>query len=166
MSEETASIGATVLSKISIKSIGRSGAEWVTNKDGVTPLGRIAGYARGSIMKEDAQGNAIEALVGEFTAINLESGEVFQSGVCYLPAGMHEQILAALRKPAGENAAPTAVQFAVEIACRKASNKAGYEYVGTMLDKPAESDPMEQLRHKYFSGAAPALTAPKHSGKK
>ena len=155
-----------VLSKMSVKHLGRSGKEAAKLPQGdltaELPLVQIAGWAKGTIQKVGLNDDLVEGLVGEFTGINLESGEIFQSGVCYLPPGMHEQLLAAAK---GLEAGQSTSVFALQINCRQATNKAGYEYVGHMLEQPAEDDPLAKLRQKYFTGPIGTVSRLTHEAK-
>lgn len=101
---------------------------------------------------DKVRGDVFVALVGNFEAVNEESGEVFRSGVLYLPAGIHDMLTSAVSKK-GES---EYVQFALDIRAVKASNPAGYSYEARSLTPASTVDPLDQLRN----GIAARLSAP------
>ncbi len=145
--------GPTILAKMSVKTMGCKPARAKID-DKVVPMAIIVGIARGTTMKMDAKGEPVEALVGDFEGKNIETGELFSSGVCYLPAGIHEQVISGIKKDGA-----TSVQFALQIDAAPSPNKAGYTYTGRPLEKPTGADPLSALR-KHLE-ATPKLAAPK-----
>jgi hypothetical protein len=103
---------------------------------GKKSMGRICvilGRANGIKTGEDAQGKVWEALTGTFEGRNLQTGEVFRSGKLFLPSGIHETIVDAVKAlPEGVVGAAT---FAFEIRRVEASNPIGYTYQAVPLIK-------------------------------
>ena len=95
-----------------------------------------------------------EALTGQFRAINAETGEVFDSGVCFLPDVALDLVKGQLASGA------KAVEFAFEIsAVEDETVSVGYSYRASPLLEMAEDDPMQRLMVKVPT-FAPALSAP------
>lgn len=144
------------VSKISMKSIGVSPAKHATDKG--TPIAIILGMASGlKDVVDKVRGETFHALVGEFEANNLETGEVFRSGVLYLPTGIHDMIEGGVKKLQGES---DFVQFALQIIAVKANNPAGYTYQAKSLVPSQTVDPLTKLRQSLSTSTAPALPAP------
>ena len=139
--------GSTVVAKLTVKTMGCVGVRAKVEGKSVI-LCRIGGFCKGTVVKTDQQGNAIDALVGDFVGVNVETGEVFTSGVCYLPAGMQEQVLSGI-KTVGEGGA---IRFALEISAKPDSNKAGYTYTGKQLEKPEGADPLSEIKSRLLQG--------------
>ena len=144
--QNTTESNESIIGKLSIANMkcnpARAKAE---NK--TIPLARIIGIVNSCRAKENKQSGDIHyPLIGQFEGTNLETGEVFTSGILYLPAGIHEQVsshfLTALER--GEKAEP--VEFAIEIASTPAKNPIGYSYAVKQLYKPASADPLAKLR--------------------
>jgi hypothetical protein len=97
-------------------------------------------------------------LKGTFTAINSDTGEVFNSAVCLLPNFISDQLAEALKSSAR-------VEFALEIGVKaKASSVTGYEYTATPLIEAQPTDTMQRLLAIATGGDTPALEAPKGAG--
>ena len=131
--------GANILTKMTLKGMGCKPAQAASDGKRV-PLARIYGYAAGVKAKEDSTGNVHQAIIGQFEGVNLNTGEVFRSGVLYLPGGIHEL----LAKPAAENNAN--VQFALEIHAIPAGNPIGYSYSAKSLLPVTARGPLDDLR--------------------
>lgn len=81
-------------------------------------------------------------LKGEFKAVNLETGEVFRAGVCYLPKMASELIAGVLK---GEGVSGD-VQFGFRVSARyDESSATQYVYDVESLMEVAENDPLELL---------------------
>lgn len=136
---------ASILTKMTLKGMGcrpqRAAAE-----EKRVPLARIYGYASGIKAKEDASGNIHQAIVGQFEGINLETGEVYRSGILFLPAGIHDL----LAKPASEQGAN--VQFGLEIHSIPATNAIGYSYMAKSLLPVTGKDLLTDLRSTLALG--------------
>lgn len=134
-----------LLSKISMKTIG---ADVEASKEGPIALAHVLGIAKGVKTGQSTYGDWT-AFVGSFEAVNLETGEIFRAGKCFLP-----EIATSLL--AGALTDAETVQFALEIGARPAKNAVGYEYTVTPLIGPSESDELSMLKK--------ALPAPEHRG--
>lgn len=147
-----------IISKISVKTIGcNPSAAKSEGKD--VQLAKVYGVARGTINKVDQRGDPVVGLTGEFEAVNLGTGEVFRSGVLYLPSGIHEMVANSVKE--GDT------EFALGIVASPASNPIGYSYKAVPLLEPAANDPMAALRNKIAGKdfGAPQLPAPDKTAK-
>lgn len=97
------------------------------------------------------------ALTGQFRAKNLETGEVSQSGVCFLP-----EIALNLITPKLDAKNVEGVEFALNIGVTPANNSVGYEYVVTPVIAASENDPLEQLETKVNKVLPAPAPAEKH----
>ncbi len=147
-----------LVSKITMKTIGVKPAAHATDKG--TPIAVVFGTA--SAIKDvvdKIRGDVYHALVGEFEAENLETGETFRSGVLYLPAGIHDMLEGSVKKLESET---DFVQFALQILAVKATNAAGYGYQAKSMIPSRTVDPLTEMR-AVLSGptlaALPASTA-------
>src|SRR5271156_3198273 len=88
---------ANYRAKLTISTIGGSPERAKTNKARVH-VAEIYGIATGQKEVENPMGNPqfFTAITGNFEAINMHTGEIWRSGVLYLPGGFHEMILAML----------------------------------------------------------------------
>lgn len=101
---------------------------------------RIFGIASDVKVKKMPNGDIFEAIVGNFEAINAETGEVFGSGILYLPSGLHERVLEPLKN------GDSTIQFGLEISAFPADNPAGYSWKAKQIVKPDQADPLAALR--------------------
>lgn len=107
---------------------------------------RVIGRANGTkIVKSDkADAGFFIAVTGEFEGLNMQTGEVFASGVTYFPGGMHEAIVSELEHtPAGGS-----VEYALQIDADPANNPIGYSYIIRSLLPPSRVDSLARLRAK------------------
>lgn len=157
--------GATPLSKMSVKTLKLNGHKGAAlDKVGeVIWLGRIIGRCQAVKLKKrtDDSGNLVEdhPISGFFEGTNLETGEISQSGILYLPGGFHDVLESAIRDANGG-----VVDFAIEIGAERAENKAKFTWVAKNLMKPAGADQLSALREMAAKSknASPvkALAAP------
>lgn len=171
INEQTGEISEpTILTKLTLKGM-RCNPKKVTAKDenDNTPhiMARIYGYGSDIKVKVDASGNAHVGLMGDFEGINLETGDIYRSGILYLPGGIHEQLTApfeAYNKLSDEDkkkTTPPKVEFALEIASVKASNAAGYSFAAKSLMAPkTDADPLAALRNAV-NARVKQIAAPK-----
>ena len=149
---------ATLLKKLSVKNICgtiKSPAPGIEQK-----LVIVMGYAKGSEIKKTTFGDSI-GFHGDFKGIDIETGEEFRSGVCYLPDVAESLIENALDDHEG------VVEFAFEIgivgvAPRTPGEEGKYEYRCKPLMKASENDPLAQLETRLKQGL---LDAPKKAEK-
>ena len=98
------------------------------------------------------------ALLGQFEATNLETGEVFQAPQCFLPEPMNSLIATQLEATDEEgNREVNSVQFSVEVGVKPNETPIGYEYTTKTVVKSDEADPLAALRN----ASKAALPAPK-----
>src|SRR5271169_1061475 len=110
-----------VVSKLSMRTIKTQPAKFASEAG--TPIAVIYGQAnKVKDVLDKVRGDIYHALSGTFEGINLDTKEVFRSGVLYLPAGIHEMIENPVKKLTEES---DFVQFALELRAVKASNPAG-----------------------------------------
>ena len=109
------------------------------------------------------------ALVGRFEAINIETGEVFEAPVCFLPEPLNTMIAEALDETVTEGEGDdakevrvnTSVQFSVEVGIKPSDVPIGYEYMTKENVKADTADPLASLREVTQK----TLPAPKKTGK-
>lgn len=163
MAKETEVNTPNLVAKITMKTLGVSPAKHATDKG--APIAVVMGMASGiKEVVDKVRGDVYHALVGEFEAENLETGEVFRSGVLYLPAGIHDMVEGAVKKLQGES---DFVQFALQINVIKSASSAGYAYQAKSLIQNRQVDPLNDLRASLATSAEkPALTDGKAAAKK
>lgn len=134
------------------------------------PLCVIGGRASGTKSGENRQtGDVWTALTGRFEGVVIQAGdgfktgEVYESGMVFLPGGIQEAIEGAL-ETAGEGGS---VDFAIEITSGyDETSPVGYRYYGRNLKPPSASDDLAAIRAvmqphvQAFLGPAPATTEP------
>lgn len=102
-----------------------------------TVIGVVNNFKPGSTTMGD-----FAKLVGEFEAINLETGAVFQSSACILPNFIGDGIAGALSRPNAE-----AVQFAITIGAKPdAKSVTGFVYTADNALPPSPHSPLAQLK--------------------
>ncbi len=140
--------------KISVsKCFGKVTAARIAKADGVLKLGQIMGQASGTKTGVTDFGEWT-ALTGRFRAINTETGEVSDSGVCFMPDVALDLVLGEL------NAGAKAVEFAFELsAVADESVAVGFTYRAAPLLQLEESDPVALIQKRI--NEQKALAAPK-----
>lgn len=130
------------ISKISIATIKCNPVvAKVTNSR--TAIAHIYGIASGcKPAKNTATGDVHYPLIGQFEAVNLQTGEVFGSGKLFLPAGIHEMLSSMFL----ENEAADPVKFGLEISSEPAKNPIGYSYSARPLIESTVNDPLTEMR--------------------
>lgn len=150
-------------SKISPKSVGWAQADIVVALRAVPageglPLFRVLGVANGFKTALDRNGNMTEGLTGQFRAIPFNNpNDVVESGVLYLPSGLHYQIAGALKTAMASD--PHAQgRFSLDVYARASSNQVGYEYYGQSKVEAERADVFNDLMEQ--SGELPKLPTP------
>lgn len=138
------------LTKMSVKTLGCNPRKIINSSLESITLCKILGNATKVSHKETREGNITTGFEGTFNGINLESNEVSESSVLYLPPAasmiLEKKVEAADGKP---------VEFAFEIRVVANQNSSvGYEYRVFSLIEPVESDPLEAMRKKFFAPQA------------
>lgn len=118
-------------------------------------LFNVYGVASGFMSGESNYG-PWECLTGNFEAVNLQTGEVFQSPRAFLPRVAHGMIVAQFKQ--GKEG--VAVRFALEVGVKPADTSVGYEYTVAPLVKPEEDDALMELRQEVKTHGA-RLEGPK-----
>jgi len=145
---------ATLLKKLSVKNVCgdiKAPAPGVEQKMMI-----IMGFTKSSTIKPTTFGDSV-GFNGDFKAIDMNTGEEFRAGVCYLPDVAESLLDNAMKANAG------VVEFAFEIAIigvkgRTEGEVGKYEYRCKPLMKASENDPMVELEARLQQGL---LSAPK-----
>lgn len=139
------------VSKLTLKKMG------VNPQDGAkkdTPLARIYGFVSGiKIGTNPNNGDAYTALQGDFEGENLQTGEMFRSGILFLPGGIHETLTSPFDNLKEGEEAPR-IKFGFTINAFPATNKIGYSYKAIPFVQPNKDDALVAMR-------AEAKAAPK-----
>ena len=142
------------VTKLTLKTMGCNPARAAAAKSKVA-LARIYGVATGVKIKTDTKGDTFEAITGTFEGVNLETGEIFRSGLLFLPGGIHETLTVHAREDGA------AVRFGLEIFAIPATNPIGYSYSAKSLlpQDAAAQDVLADMRDQIK--ITPKLDAPK-----
>lgn len=154
--------------KITIKEIGaqpsnEERAAMLTNPALVTPLARIYGIAGafkpGMGSTPDGTQKPYIKFLGQFKAVNLKTGEVFQSASMILPGFIEEQLHGAMTADGTRS-----VEFAWEISAQgdqpgKKKSATGYTYNAKPLLDVGENSALTALESKFSN--VKQLSAPK-----
>lgn len=110
------------------------------------------------------------ALVGDFEGVNAETGEVKRSGYCYLPAGIQDVLVAAIKAQGTGDEVREPISFGLALYIRSAKNPAGYEWDCKKILNEQAVDPLAGVRGQLKSQrknvaqiAAPSAKAAKAS---
>lgn len=128
-------------------------------------LARIFGLADGIKQVEDKTNATVHlALTGKFQSINAQNGQITRSGILYLPKGIHEVVMNAVK----QLEEGSVVRFGLEVRSVKASNPIGYSYEAIDLLPVQEKDPLSELADVIAKKQlpAPASAQEKDSKKK
>jgi len=121
--------------------------------DGEKALLKIVGRSTAAKPGQSDNGEYVK-LLGSFHAVNLVTGETFESGQCILPNFVSEQLAAALVES-------QAVEFALEIGVKADdASVTGYVFTVRPLIKPEPTDGMRKLLAAAGMSAPPKLEAP------
>jgi hypothetical protein len=132
----------------------------IAGKRAMGVIAVILGKATGIKTGEDATGKVWEAITGTFQGHNTNTGEIFRSGKLFLPQGIHESIVSAVRSlPEGGS-----VKFAMKFTRVEADNPIGYSYqVVELLPKEIEQDELSDVMKAVapkFAAALPVAEVP------
>ena len=154
----------SLIGKITMRTIGLTPAKHVAADGKVVAVAQVYGIAQKiQIVEDKVRGDSFESIRGQFEAVNLETGEVYQSGTLYLPSGIHDLVASAV-KGLDPDDRKAAIRFKLEIGVVKSTNPAGYSYEARNLVNASEVDPLADLRNaggppKLMSGQTAALPA-------
>jgi hypothetical protein len=97
------------------------------------------------------------AFLGNFEAVNLDTGEIFAGGKAFLPRVVEEMVVGALASAQAGGDVSASVQFALQVGIRtEPKNAYGYVYTCTPLVEIAQGDVLQHLR--AVGAATPAIT--------
>ena len=155
---------ATIIDKISTGAVGCPGAI-AKIKGQKTYLMRVFGEITGTeiitIEEGKNKGQSFTALRGSLEAVNLLTGEVFQSGLAYFPKGAHELFV----DMANSLAEDEVVQVGFDLYAVPSQKENGFSYGAEILD--GFGDKLDKLSHMRkamppLPGAVaqPAIAAP------
>lgn len=156
--EKEITVTATITrTKIVIKDLGDPKAVLADDAPSPMLMGTLIGIVEKTKTKVAQNGDTFEALIGTFEAKRATETEMtvkdetdaerkvmvdtLRSGVCYLPAALHDPIAEAMK---ADNNLPQ--QFGLSVSVQKASNKAGFEYVINSFLAPTRADPLASVR--------------------
>lgn len=145
-----------MIKKLSVKGVCGDVKKFVRDnlsddKPSVTCM-RVVGIAHGVATGTTDNGDWT-AFKGGFEATNIITGETFAAGRLFLPEVAESLVLAAL---SGDDVDSVNLAFDIGVKINEAS-VTGYEYFAKPLIKPAENDPLTQLKDSLD---LPALEAP------
>ena len=145
---------SSLIRKISAKTVcGKTEAP--TDKKTVALF--IVGGIANKVKTGDSMYGTWTALVGQFEATNVATGEIFIAPQCFLPEPMNGMIAASLEMVDDDDKRINqSVQFAVEVGVKKADNQIGYEYTASEVMKSDAADPLAAIRETI----AKAIPAP------
>ena len=132
-------MSAEMLRKITIKNCGFDKAAiraLLKDQDSVELL-RVVGNTTSATPGQTDLGEFVK-LGGTFKAVNIQTGEVFDSSTCILPNFVSEQLAAALQSS-------PEVDFGLSIGAKVAESVTGYEYTVRPLVEPKVSDKLGAL---------------------
>ena len=149
------------LKKLSVKNVcGRPEFEKGDADGTEVKLMQVFGQATGTKGGTSTYGDW-ECLLGNFEAVNIETGETFRAAQLFLPDVAHDPVVQAVKLSNG------AVDFAVEIVALKDSESStGYVYSMKPLIEVAEADPLKVLRDRAMKQLEAPKEAPKETPKK
>lgn len=121
----------------------------------------VMGQTNGIVTGESDNG-PWTAFKGWFESTRCDTGEIAQSGLCFVPKAFEEALLVAVQGAQGADGSAM-VEFAVKISIVPSTKAgAGYEFRCKNLVKVQSGDPLKALRDSLRSaGSLPALPAPK-----
>lgn len=141
-----------IISKISVKTVWGSKPDAPT-KDHKGPMWliQIVGQANAFTTGTTDKGEWTK-LVGAFQAVNLESGEAFRSGTCFLPNVALDLVMGQLKM-----AETKSVAFGFRIGVlRDEQSATNYVYVADPITEVMEHDPLAPLLAKMEATPEPA----------
>lgn len=152
----TQQVGVSTLRKLTLRACGLDKATIVekvmADREKIIPLIRVWGVAGSARPGTSSNGDYLR-LGGEFRAVNLLTGEMFQSGSCILPNFVSEGL-------GGLIGAGGSAEFGIEIGAKydeKAATLYTYEARAVVESKPSER--MQSLSLQMAQGL-PQLAAP------
>ncbi len=134
----------TIIRKISSKSICGK----IEKPEKATRLFTVYGHAMKTKTGSTDYGTWT-ALIGRFEAVNLVTGEVFESPQCFLPEPLNTMIQVSLEECDKEgNRINNSVGFSVEVGVKPSDVPCGYEFTTKENVKADTADPLAGLREE------------------
>lgn len=123
-------------------------------KDAVMPLFGIVGRCSDFTAGQSDFGPYVK-LLGQFKAVNQETGEQFRSGAAILPGSANDLVYGALR---GLGEGGGAIEFAFRVGLKRDESVAiGYVYVVEQVYNKAQDDALDDLERR-LAGLPPPAT--------
>jgi hypothetical protein len=149
----------SIIAKITMATIGCNPSAVKTLPDaelqnGELPLARIYGKLSDVRYQDDkAKGQIYTYFVGNFEAINMQTGEVLKSGKLFLPKGISEMVEDSTKKARAIDS-NASIAFAFEVRSIKAQNPIGYSYKVLSLKPPEAEDELKGIRDLVHKAGA------------
>lgn len=159
---------ASILAQLKIRTMGCNPGVAAALEEGdrrEIPLARIYGSITHLIQGHNDDDTSYLALGGRFQGQVIQAGvesfgRVYESGKLFMPPGVMEVLIAAVRAEGVEETKRDGraksvempiknsgqVNFAFDIYVKKANNPSGITYVAKPLLEPTKADPMEEIR--------------------
>lgn len=150
-------MAAEILRKLTIKGcgFGVTTIKEIVNKDNEkADLLKVVGITTGAKAGQTDKGEYLK-LMGDFRAVNMQTGETFQAASCILPSFISDSLAEALKSS-------PRVEFAIMVGAKyDASAITEYIYTVTPLIQAKESDQMAALLAHSGANEPVKLAAPK-----
>ena len=121
-----------------VETVGEDGVKKTVLRGVEKQYMRLVGVARGSENITSQYGDSIKFL-GDFRAVNLETGEIFNAGQAFLP-NIAETYLYNVLENVRHVDGFSGLELAFDIGVKPASTPMGYEYTVKPLIEPATKD--------------------------
>lgn len=139
-----------VVGKVDIEKLIEYGK--ANGKTATMPLFAIIGLASDFNAGETALGPYVK-LLGQFKAVNAETGEEFRSGAAILPGSANDLVFGALR--ARDPSAGGSVEFAFRVGVQRDETAGvGYKYVVEQVYQQGQADALANLEARLALPAA------------
>lgn len=147
--------GAPEMVAVTIKD--DSGVEKTVLRGVERPYMRIVGICRSHSVKSSQYGDSVQ-FEGDFRAIDIKSGEIFNAGKLFLPQIAESYLFNALLAAQGSEGF-TGLELGFDVGIKPASTPMGYEYtVAPLIQPEATVDRLSDLLNTM--PALPALPQP------
>jgi len=148
---------AEILKKITVKAV----CGQLDKPEKATAIMTIFGLIRQATPDKSDYGDYVR-FKGQFEAVDLETGSVYQSGTLILPE-IAEGLLFGAVSGMDED---TQLQFALEIGLKPSKSPTGYDYTVKPLTDQGTADPLADLRAKLALPSPQVDNVAKIEGKK
>ena len=96
--------------------------------------------------------------IGQFEAVNTQTGEVFRSGELFLPNSVTPLLESQVVEGSKEETF-AGLQFSIEVGAHSSDTAIGYEFDAKDLMGVSESDPLLAMRNKFAAPTPEAIEA-------